>query len=554
MNHSRLKASVAALAVAALIGLSACGGSDGLSKADEEALQMEAAAAEEAKRQAEEAKRQAEEAQRQAEEAKRQAEEAQRQAEEEARQAELERVAAEARAEEARRQRQEAEQAEREAEQQRQAAEEQRQREEQARQAAEAEAEEARRRLTEAEQAELRARANSFGTVLDLGDGGTAEQGPVTVSWPRGSNLTFRPSGTLTPGSAAPSVPGGWRSAGFTGQTGTATALTNETAYLYTNIQAPGTRAFWKVHGLTVTMDGAGLAPLARGSSASPDADTDTGATGHQYSELTVSGSLNGASGKFTCSTCSGTVGDESDGIAQDVTFSQGVPTFIAPGSWTFTPSNIANGYRADTDDAYLYFGVWSSIPDSISGTTYNFRYIAGGGAESGSDLGNFDALTGSATFRGGAVGRYVTQGQVGGQNAKIGTFTATATFNADFAAADAAGTLSGSITDFQEGGSPLAGWRVTLGSATDVGVASTITAAAATGSTVANIGGLPVGGSWGATFHGSDNEGVSELTDPTMYPATRYPPVDLAGVTGWFDATGTSASLAGAFAATPSN
>ena len=44
-----------------------------------------------------------------------------------------------------------------------------------------------------------------------------------------------------------------------------------------------------------------------------------------------------------------------------------------------------------------------------------------------------------------------------------------------------------------------------------------------------------------------------------TKYPATRYPVVDLAGVAGWFDATGpgtgtdpNDASLAGAFAATP--
>ena len=57
----------------------------------------------------------------------------------------------------------------------------------------------------------------------------------------------------MTPGSAAPSVPGSWRSASFTGQSGTATALIDETAYLYTNIQAPSSRAFWKVHGVEVT-------------------------------------------------------------------------------------------------------------------------------------------------------------------------------------------------------------------------------------------------------------------------------------------------------------
>ena len=391
--------------------------------------------------------------------------------------------------------------------------------------------------LTEAQKAELSARATSFGTELD-----GPPMGSATVTWPRGGSLTFRPEGTLTAGSSAPSVPGGWRSASFTGQTGTATALVNETVYLYTNIQSPGSRAFWKEYGLGVEMNDA-LEALARGSSARPNADTDTDAVGHQYGMLTVSGSFRGASGIFTCSTCTGTVG-EANGVDSHVTFEQGQPAFNSASSWTFAPSNINNGIQLNQDDAYLYFGIRSSIPDSISGT-YDFEYIAGGGAVSGSALTGFDTLTGPAAFRGGAVGRYVTQGQVGGQNAKIGTFTATATLNADFGGNDAAGTLSGSITDFREDGSPLTGWSVTLGSADDVGVAIAIAAGAVTGgSTVANIGGLPVGGSWGATFHGSANV-TTDLTDRTKYPA-----VDVAGVTGWFDATGTNASLAGAFGA----
>ena len=316
------------------------------------------------------------------------------------------------------------------------------------------------------------------------------------------------------------------------------TVLIDETAYLYTNIQAPGTRAFWKVHGLDEPMADE-FAPLARGSSATP---TRIANDNTRYTALTVSGSLNGAGGKFTCASCTGVV---ADGYDSHVTFAQGEPTFVTTGDWTFTPSNIANGYRVDADDTYLYFGIWSSIPDNIVGA-YDFDYIAGGQGQLSS--GRFNALTGSATFSGGAVGKYVTQGQVGGQNAKIGTFTATATLNADFGAAEA-GTLSGSITDFREGGSPLTGWQVTLGSDGNVGAASTISGTAASGDTVANIGGLSVGGSWGANFYGSDNEDLGNLT---KYPATRYPPVDLAGVAGWFNATGPDASLAGAFGATP--
>ena len=392
--------------------------------------------------------------------------------------------------------------------------------------------------LTAAQQAELSARATSFHGSLDGPDGAMA-----TVSWMRDRSLIFRPQGTLTAGTSAPSVPGSWRSASFTGQTGTAAALVNETVYMYTNIQSPGTRAFWKEYGLEETMSDA-LQAHARGSSARPNADTNTTLEGHQYDMLMVSGSFRGASGTFTCG-CSGNV---ADGYDSHVMFAQGVPTFTSPGSWVFEPGSISNGYRLDQDDAFLYFGIWSSIPTGIAAEGYNFRYIAGGGSESGATLGRFNALTGSATFRGGAVGRYTTLGQLGQQNAKIGTFTATATLNADFGADNVAGTLHGSITDFREGGSSLSGWSVTLGGA-NVGTPVDIASGAATGATVANIGGLSVAGSWGAEFHGDSNE---DLDNDVMYPETRYPPVDLAGVTGWFDATGDDASLAGAFGATP--
>lgn len=505
------KSLLAMLAAFSLLFLSACGGgNDGLSKAQEEALQAEVAAAEEARRQAE-----------------------------------LEKARAEAAAAEARRQRE--------------AAEQRRQQEEQARQTAEEERDEIQEQLTEAEQAELRARASSFGAQLDA-----PEMAPADVEWTRGSSLTFRPQGVvMTPGSSAPSIPGSWRSASFTGQTGTATALVNETVYLYTNIQAPSSRAFWKVHNVEVAATAFGTLEADTVNDPTPTAAaqyiTDP-ADSTMASGVRVSGTYDGVSGTFTC-TVSGTCTGERTNVNNnqlDLTGLVGAPnngvrSFVG-GDWSFKPGSITARVKAedqaDEDDAYLYFGIWSSIPDNITGT-YNFRYVAGGGAESGTDLANFNALTGSATFSGGAVGRYVTQGQVGGQNAKIGTFTATATLNADFGDGTTAGTLSGSITDFQEGGSPLSGWRVTLGSTGNIGVASTIADAAASGDTVANIGGLSVGGSWGANFHGSDNE---VLADRDKYPATTYPVVDLAGVTGWFDATGPDASLAGAFAATPSN
>ena len=421
----------------------------------------------------------------------------------------------------------------------------------------ETQVEEAEREVTAAQQENVRARVADYlddaDAVLNIA---AADVRTATVQWMRGGTLQFTPEGAYT-STAAPSVPGGWsRSGGFTSRSGMADDLKRDTAYLYTNIQSPGTRAWWKVHGVAETVPmTADLQMLARGGSAQPNADTtpdvqgNDATIGHQYDMLTVTGSLGGVSGRFTCTTaCTGTVGSETDGIPDDVTFVQGRPRFGTVASWTFERTgSITSGYQIEQDNAFLYFGIWDSVPDLVSGTP-EFRFIAGGGEDSGGALSNFDDLEGTATFTGGAIGKYATQGQVGQRNASIGTFTATATFTVNFGDAATAGTLHGRITDFQESGTALAGWSVTLGAA-NVATPATIASGATSGNTVASIGGVPAAGDWAATFHGEDNQ---ILTDRILYPATRYPVVDLAGVTGWFDAVSATAGLAGAFGATP--
>lgn len=553
MNHSRIKASVAALAVAALVGLSACGGgSDGLSTAEEEMLQAELDAAKAAAAEAER-KRQAEEAARkQAEEAQKQAELEQAAAEEEARQAELERVAAEARAEEARRQRQEAEEAEREAERQRQAAEQQRRAEEQARQAAEAEAEEARRRQAEAEQAELSARAEKY--IEAINDGGTARTG-VTIDYERGSTLKINPGGNFQTGTGAPAI------SGFAPRTYTRQVGSKQTVYLYTNIQAPGTRAFWKIHGLEVAagslVDTNNPKPTAAPQFITDPTDS-TLATG-----VRVGGTYDGVSGTFTCvtSSCMGT----KTGITLTdlVPLTERVRSLATVADWSFEPGSITGGIRQNEDTEYLYFGIWAEEP-SLASQEHDYEYITGGSDALGTDT---PALTGTATFKGGAVGKYVTRNQVG-QSAKIGTFTAVANFTANFGAATDQGTLEGTITDFRDGSQTLTGWSVhlgggTAGSPSNAPVALTdgvVTGGIAT----ARIGGVAAEGLWGATLRGTNNPGRAQLAADadadTKYPLARYPQADLAGLVGNFHATSSStvasanAALAGAFAATPSN
>ena len=211
----------------ALIALGACGGGG---SGDEDRLRMDLEAAQEAAQEAEEARKRAEA---------------------EAAEAERQRREAEAEAEQAKQDAQDAA----DAEAARQAAEAAQQAAEAAQRQAEQEQEELQQQLTEAQQAELRVRANSFGTAFGAADAALVAA-PATVTWPRGGSLTFRPDGvTFAGGSATPGVPGTWRSDGFTGQSGTVgppSTLVDETVYLYTNIQAPSSRVFWKEHNVEV--------------------------------------------------------------------------------------------------------------------------------------------------------------------------------------------------------------------------------------------------------------------------------------------------------------
>ena len=519
--------------------LMGCGGSSGVTQDEHDALQAELEAKEQALME-EQAARQQAEADKLAAEAARQ-------------QAEAEELAAETA-------RQQAEADELAAETARQQAETARQQAEEAKQ--------------KAQQAEVNARA---GTFIEELIGGNVDVRGASVTWQRGDSLKVDPGGNFARGSGAPGI-SGFNSHPFTRRTGT----TSETAYLYTNIQSPGTRAFWKVYGLTESLATENL-PLAKPNTAPTinyDGNTET-ATG-----ATVTGTFNGATGTFTCTGAScvdagslstvDTTNPDADTVAKvraddtvpAIETENGVRTFAnVTGSWEFKPSSVSSGVTIPQDDAFLYFGIWASEPDIASGS-HNFQVVHGGGgvAVDGTTggistvltaLANYDTITGRATFGGGAIGKYVTRNQVG-ENARIGTFTAQADFTANFDN----DTLEGRITNFREGGQELAGWDVFLG-------ATATTPASVSGGTVtapavatARIGRVVATGTWAATLYGSANPGGSELqtADAEKYPLARYPAADLAGVAGHFsaadatDAANANAAIAGAFAATPSN
>lgn len=414
-----------------------------------------------------------------------------------------------------------------------------------ARDQAEAEQEQLERQLTEAEQEALNARASQY--IEAINDGGSART-VVTVTYMRGDTLKINPGGNFETGSGAPAI-SGFTPSTYTRQVGVSG---EQTLYHYTNIQPPGTRAFWKIHGLQVAAGSLQDANIPKPNAAAQfitDPANSTNATG-----VRVSGTYDGVSGTFTC-TASGCTGTKSGiTLANLVPVAAGVRSLATVSDWSFKPSSITSGVLQDQDTEYLWFGIWVEEPN-LASAAHDYAFFTGGSAPF-TDVGNAE-LPGTAKFRGGAVGKYVTRDQVG-DNAKVGTFTATANFTATFGTTP---TLEGRLTDFRDGSEALTGWSVYLGDTGNVPApfaSGTLTDEFAS----ARIGGVAATGTWDATLYGTPNPGRAQLTaDPdaaTKYPLARYPVADLAGVVGNFHATNNdtasiaTAAIAGAFAATP--
>ena len=414
---------------------------------------------------------------------------------------------------------------------------------EEAEQQAQQTQQEADRRIEEAEeQATVAVRAPLVIGVLGAVDTDDTATGADVGHMPGGRRTFTRPLNLPAKGSA-PSVPGSWSSASYSGPRGN---VGTDTVYLYSNIQAPSKRKFWQVYGADepVSDSNKAMARLTTGRRSpqvTDNKETPDDATDDDFT-VTYGGRFNGASGTLSCS---GTNPAAACMLTNAETATEGLVIDDAGDGWTFTPSSVNNAVGMDMQDrTYLYFGIWAFEPtDPSDGTNpHTFQWAAGG---DGTDITTLTGLTGTADFTGGAIGRYALA-KVGGRPAKIGTFTAKATFSATFGDTP---TISGRITEFKEGGSSLGSdWHVFLG--LTASTAAELDASGTTGSpmTYGAIDGDNATGAWGATLHGTNN---MELMDRNKYPLATYPETELTGIAGWFEAAaGTDAAIAGAFGA----
>ena len=275
------------------------------------------------------------------EEALEEAEKARKEAEDEAAEAEEKRKEAE---EEAKK----VEQAEKATEQAEKATEEAKKRAEEAERKAEQARKEAQKRIEEAEtQVDVAVRAPNLIAAMTTN---LSEQ-EADVTHERGKSLIFRPKGNYPNKITPPSI-SGWRSGGFSRQRG---AVGNETAYLYTNIGAPGSRAFWKMHGDNVTYRAgdplakpSGL-PSAGRSLLDPDGDEMDILESDRPAKRSLGGSYDGVSGKFECTGAACNIARAADADGGGLTLTE---------VWEFKPNSLTSGVQQPKDKVVPQFEI----------------------------------------------------------------------------------------------------------------------------------------------------------------------------------------------------
>ena len=224
-----------------------------------------------------------------------------------------------------------------------------------------------------------------------------------------------------------------------------------------------------------------------------------------------VSGTYHGVAGTYYCtpaadSTCASrkaAKGFELGSTLDDTN------AFTA-GGWTFKPTDPEARVTSTPDDAYLSYGWW--IHKSADGSTFTASAFVDnkGTVQAAAAL---DTLQGTATYTGGAAGKYALSSSTGGTN-DAGHFTAKATLEADFSD----NSITGTIDNFIGADGESRDWSVELKEA----------AVAATGGisrtddndTVWTIGGkaAKASGEWSGTLYDNGADGVPKVGTGTFY------------------------------------
>ena len=228
---------------------------------------------------------------------------------------------------------------------------------------------------------------------------------------------------------------------------------------------------------------------------------------------ITRSGSFHGVSGTYSCDTGAG----RDQACTATVAAAGG---FTLTGTWTFKPGNAEARVMDSADTAYASYGWWllKAENDGPFIASAFMDYKGGdGSAELASGL---NTLNGTATYVGGAAGKYALASSTGGTN-DAGHFTARATLEANFTTNDGTDTttnaITGTIDNFMGADGMSRNWSVKLngspiGDTGVIGAASDGTEWTIDGTAAADS------GQWSGQFYDNGDDGVPEAATGTFY------------------------------------
>ena len=240
---------------------------------------------------------------------------------------------------------------------------------------------------------------------------------------------------------------------------------------------------------------------------------------------VTVPGSFHGVSGTYTCTpataVCAANVSGRGFQLgtvpsATDATFTDG------GGTWMFKPANPESRVTESADTHYASYGWWirksadgktftasAFVDNKDDGTTANVPAATG-----------LNALNGTATYQGGAAGKYALSSSTGGTN-DAGHFTARATLEADFTVNTADDTTTNGITGmidmFIGADGESRDWEVKLNGSP---IADTGGIGDTTDGTEWSIDGTAAAddGNWTGTLQNNGSDGVPQVATGTFY------------------------------------
>ena len=241
-------------------------------------------------------------------------------------------------------------------------------------------------------------------------------------------------------------------------------------------------------------------------------------------------GSVLGVDGTFSCdgTGCTAPTPDADDGsISNNET------------GWSFAPTDPGAMLQVK-DTAYLSFGWW--LNEMGTDGAYVFDAFAKVEGMDANELSGDDVLDGSATYKGGAAGKYAMQSTTD-DSASGGHFTASATLTANFDADLNPGdendengvSIGGAITGFMTGDVSRPNWKVTLTAPAATATVGPITGAATTWKTGGAVDGM---GEWSANFYGTEDDTMHPMAATGEFNAAIGGDDDIARISGAFAAT----------------